>query len=215
MEDNESIFDFFTRVTKLVNQIKICGEVLTTRAVVSKTLRSLAPKFDHVVVAIEEGKDLLKLTKEELKGTLESHEQRMNERAASKTKIDVALQANSAKETKGKGKWFNRGRGGYNNSTGRGNQNEGNVSNQRIPYQGNQRGGVAYRGRGGGRKPDKSHIQCYNCQKYGHYFSDCPEKRKNQESDAKIAKYEEEEMLLMVTTRDEEKFKDQWYLDSR
>ena len=56
---------------------------------------------------------------------------------------------------------------------------------------GNQRGGVANRGRGGGRKPDKSHIQCYNCQKYGHYSSDYPEKRKNQESDAKLAKHEE------------------------
>ena len=32
-EDSESITDFFTRVTKLVNQIKICGESLTTRAV--------------------------------------------------------------------------------------------------------------------------------------------------------------------------------------
>src|SRR4051812_13295485 len=54
MEDGESITDFFTRVTKLVNQIKICGEALTTRTVVSKILRSLAPKFDHMVVAIEE-----------------------------------------------------------------------------------------------------------------------------------------------------------------
>ena len=34
MEDSESISDFFTRVTKLVNQIKICGEALTTRAIV-------------------------------------------------------------------------------------------------------------------------------------------------------------------------------------
>ena len=80
--------------------------------------------------------------------------------------------------------------------------------------QGNQRGGVANRERGGGQKPDKSHIQCYNCQKYGHYSSDCPEKRKNQESDAKFTKHEEEEMMLMVTTRDGDRFKDQWYLDS-
>ena len=74
MEDNESITDFFTRVTKLVNQIKIYGEVLTSRSVVSKIFRSLAPKFDHVVVAIEESKYLSKLTKEELQGTLESNE---------------------------------------------------------------------------------------------------------------------------------------------
>ena len=46
-------------------------------------------------------------------------------------------------------------------------------------------------------------------------MSVCPEKRKNQESDAKSAKYEEEEeMLLMVTTKEEEEIKDQWYLDS-
>ena len=70
MEDSESISDFFTRVTKLVNQIKVCGETLTTRAVVSKILRSLASKFDHAVAAIEEGKDLSKFTKEELQGTL-------------------------------------------------------------------------------------------------------------------------------------------------
>ena len=87
--------------------------------------------------------------------------------------------------------------------------------NQRKPCnQGNQRGDVAGRGRGGGQKPDKSHIQCYNCQRYGHYSSDCPEKQKNQETYAKLAKHEEEETLLMVITRDEERFKDKWYLDS-
>ena len=91
MEDSESIFYFFTRVTRLVNQFKTCGETLTTRAVVSKILRSLAPKFDHVVVAIEEWKDMSILSKEELQGMLESHEQRMAERTAGKSKSDVAL----------------------------------------------------------------------------------------------------------------------------
>jgi hypothetical protein len=112
MEENESIADFFTRVTRLMNQIKVCGEVITTKFVVAKILRSLTPKFDHLVVAIEESKDLSSLSKEELQGSLESHEQRMTERTtASKTKSDVALQAQPAKEKKGKGKW-NKGRGG-------------------------------------------------------------------------------------------------------
>jgi len=133
MEDNESITDFFTKVTKLVNQIKVCGEVLASRSFVGKILRSLAPNFDHVVVAIEESKDLSKLTKEELQGTLESHEQRMAERAAGKSKSDMALQDQSTKERKGKGsRNGNKGRGGYNNSTGR-NQQEGNWLNQRKP----------------------------------------------------------------------------------
>jgi hypothetical protein len=58
----------------MVNQIKVCGEVLTSRSVVSKILRSLTPKFDHVVLALEESKDFSALTKEELQGTFESHE---------------------------------------------------------------------------------------------------------------------------------------------
>ena len=102
MEDNKSITYFFNRVTKLVNQIKVYGEVLTSRSVVSKILRSLAPKFDHVVVAIEESKDLPALTKEELQGMLESHEKRMAERVACKLKGDMALQAQSTRENKGK-----------------------------------------------------------------------------------------------------------------
>ena len=70
-----------------------------------------------------------------------------------------------------------KGIGGYNNSTGQ-NQQEGNWLNQKKPRnqgnQGNQRGGVVGRGRGGGQKLDMSHIQCCNCQRYGHYSSDCP-----------------------------------------
>ncbi|CAK8534315.1 unnamed protein product [Lathyrus sativus] len=93
MEESESITDFFTRVTKLVNLIKVCEGVLTSRSFVAKILRSLAPKFDHVVVAIEESKDLSTLTKEEFQRMLESHEQRMTERAAGKSKSDMALQA--------------------------------------------------------------------------------------------------------------------------
>lgn len=81
MEESESITDFFTRVTKLVNKIKVCGEVLISRSVCAKILRSLAPKFDHMVIAIDKSKDLSTLTQEELQGTLESHKQRMDERA--------------------------------------------------------------------------------------------------------------------------------------
>lgn len=105
MEESESVTDFFTRVTRLVNQIKMCEEVLTSRLIVAKILRSLLPKLDHVVVALEESKDFPIMTKEELQGTIESLEQRIFERSSSKTKGDVALQEQSAKETKGKGKW--------------------------------------------------------------------------------------------------------------
>ena len=58
MEESGSVSDFFIRVIRLVNQIKMYGEVLTSRSIVANILRSLLPKFDQVVVAIKESKDL-------------------------------------------------------------------------------------------------------------------------------------------------------------
>ncbi|XP_058776675.1 uncharacterized protein LOC131651000 [Vicia villosa] len=139
MEETESVADFFTRITKLVNQIKMYGEVFTSKFDVEKILRLLAPKFDHVA-----------------------------ERSASKVKNDVALQAQLAKEMKDKGRWM------------------------------------------ATKVEEVTTIRMAES-------SDCPKNKRNEETDAKLTKHEEEEeeeMLLMVTTRDEERFKDQWYLDS-
>ncbi|GAU25949.1 hypothetical protein TSUD_16870 [Trifolium subterraneum] len=115
MEEIETIGDYFTKVTKLVNQIKNYGEVIETKFVVSKILRSLTPRFDHVVAAIEESKRMSEISKEELLGSLESHEQRMNERKAAKGKSEVALQVQSSRGKRGRG-YDNRGRGSNNNN---------------------------------------------------------------------------------------------------
>lgn len=70
--------DYVTRVTRLVNQMKSCGEAVSEQNIVSKVLRSLTPRFDNIVVAIEESKDLKTMTKDELQSSLEAHEQRMD-----------------------------------------------------------------------------------------------------------------------------------------
>ncbi|MCI17002.1 retrovirus-related pol polyprotein from transposon TNT 1-94, partial [Trifolium medium] len=75
MEEKETVSDFFTRISKLVNEMKSCGETVSNQNKVEKILRSLSPRFDHIVVAIEESKDLASLTIEELQGSLEAHEQ--------------------------------------------------------------------------------------------------------------------------------------------
>ncbi|PNX94022.1 equilibrative nucleoside transporter 3-like protein [Trifolium pratense] len=106
MEDKETVSDFFTRVAKIVNEMKACGETVTSSMRVEKILRSLSPRFDYVVAAIEEYKDLDSMKVEELQGSLEAHEQRMNQRNSDKSKGEIALQAQqSNKDKKGKGKW--------------------------------------------------------------------------------------------------------------
>ncbi|XP_019457652.1 PREDICTED: uncharacterized protein LOC109358040 [Lupinus angustifolius] len=59
---------------------KIRLQTMEDAAIVEKVLRTVTPKFDHVVVAIEESGRIERMKIEELQGSLEAHEQRLNER---------------------------------------------------------------------------------------------------------------------------------------
>ncbi|KAL7587341.1 hypothetical protein Lser_V15G39417 [Lactuca serriola] len=63
----------------LTNQIRLNGEDIDDKRIVEKILRSLTRKFEYIVVAIEESKDLKTLSLESLVGTLQSHELRMRQ----------------------------------------------------------------------------------------------------------------------------------------
>ena len=66
------------RVMFVVNQLKIYGEDIKDRKLIEKVFRYLYTKFDVVVVAIEEAKDLATLIVDELMGSLLSHEARID-----------------------------------------------------------------------------------------------------------------------------------------
>jgi len=50
----------------LVNSMRACDEPVKNSKVVAKILRTLTPQYDHIVVAIEECKDLTTMSLEEL-----------------------------------------------------------------------------------------------------------------------------------------------------
>lgn len=66
MKSGEKIQDFISRVLDVVYQIRVLGEDVPESTVVGKILRSLTPKFTHVVSSIVEAKNLATLTIEEL-----------------------------------------------------------------------------------------------------------------------------------------------------
>jgi hypothetical protein len=92
MKSSESISDYHTRIMVIVNQMRRNGEALSDARITEKILRSLDPKFDFVIVAIEESKEVDKLTVDELMSSLQAHKQKIVKRNGDKA-IKHALQS--------------------------------------------------------------------------------------------------------------------------
>ncbi|KAL4014559.1 hypothetical protein IC575_026766 [Cucumis melo] len=79
MKETETIEEFFNRILVIVNSLRSNGEEVGDQRVVEKILRSMPRKFEHIVVAIEESKDLSTLSINSLMGSLQSHELRLKQ----------------------------------------------------------------------------------------------------------------------------------------
>lgn len=113
MKDGEVVSDFLSKVMKLVNQQRAYGEDVTDQKVVEKVLRSLPDRWNHVVAAIEESKDLSTLSYDQLMGSLQAHEVRLN-RNVQPVEEEHAFQAKedeSGYSFRGRGRGSARGRG--------------------------------------------------------------------------------------------------------
>lgn len=84
----------------------------------------------------------------------------------------------------------------------------------------NQRKDKRWQEKHSGQRKDKSHIQCFNCKKYGHYQSDCRSKKiGGQKFHAKVSRLidsddEHDNALLFTCDAAMENQKNIWYLDS-
>lgn len=84
-EENEKIDDFFNWIITHRNVVKNYGETISDEMIVEKVLRTLTPKFDHIVVTIEESKNIEEIKIEELQGSLVAHDQRITKRSTYKS----------------------------------------------------------------------------------------------------------------------------------
>ncbi|GMJ07547.1 hypothetical protein HRI_004423900 [Hibiscus trionum] len=205
MNNGGTIADFLSRAMAIVSQMRSYGEQISDEMIVAKVLRSLTSKFDHVVAAIEESKDLSVLSVDELMGSLQAHESRINRSLKKNEKKAFQVKEttnkygesyNSATNSQ-RGRGFrNRDRGGFrshgrSNSYGRGRNNDRHTVNE----QGNR----------------KSGIQCYHCKRYGHIKAYC---WYNNEKMNFAIENEEENKLFMACIDTNHTSSDLWFVDS-
>ncbi|XP_057819720.1 uncharacterized protein LOC131032702 [Cryptomeria japonica] len=148
MKEDENIATYFLHVDEIVNAIKGLGEEIEEKVLVRKFIRSLKMKFDSKISAIEEMKDLGKLTKDELHGILTAYKMRVEDKPSQK---GVSFKASK----KGKNKNY-----APNESASSGSDDAEAYFMRKFK-------------KGKGKYKGKFPFKCFNCGKVGHYASKC------------------------------------------
>ncbi|XP_019432576.1 PREDICTED: uncharacterized protein LOC109339571 [Lupinus angustifolius] len=170
MESNERVAQFFNKVITHTNAMKACGEKISDQSIIEKILRTLTPKFDHIVVAIEESKKIEEMKVQDLQGSLEAHEQRLIERSNERP-VDQALQAQFTDKRSLNGRNGFRSKGTRREFRGGNHKNFQQRDHDKTGHgtQDPERRGSLSQWRGGRRSVDRKKLRCFNCNKTGHF----------------------------------------------
>nr|GEW02751.1 hypothetical protein [Tanacetum cinerariifolium] len=186
MKESESVDEFAVKVSNIVSTMRTLGDTVDESYVVKKLLRAVPTKFLQIASTLEQFGDLDKMTVEEVIGRLKAHEERMKGHGESDDRKLLLTHQEWSKRNKKKGGVDAKSKsnhGGFGGSRGRGRgrtrNGEGHGGHRRSGFH-HQRDG-SY---GGSNSQDKSRVQCYNCQDYGHYATECknPSRERNQEN---------------------------------
>ncbi|GJS30316.1 zinc finger, CCHC-type containing protein [Tanacetum coccineum] len=204
MKESEGVDEFAVKVSNIVSTMRALGDTVEESYVVKKLLRAVPSKFLQIASTLEQFGDLDTMTVEEVIGRLKAHEERMkghgdnDERRLLLTHQEWSER--NKKKTEGDSK-SKSNRGGFGGSRGRG-RGRGRSNGGRGTR---GRGGSHYQkdgGRGSSSNQDKSKIQCYNCQEYGHYAGECTNPRRERSHENNLIQEENEPALLLSALED-------------
>eukprot|EP00253_Pinus_taeda_P004876 PITA_04876 len=148
MHNDESVASYFLHIDEIVNCTKNLGEEIKEVIVVEKVLRSLSPKFDSKVSAIEEKKNIQNLTMSQMHGILTAYKMR---KGGPSDRREATFKAS------GKGDYY---------------ESVHMLEEEEEPNF------VKNLQRGTGRFRGKLPFKCFACGRVSHYAAKCPHKDK-------------------------------------
>ncbi|XP_019451820.1 PREDICTED: uncharacterized protein LOC109353918 [Lupinus angustifolius] len=163
MDEGDKIGEYFTKILTITNQMKNYGESITYLMIIEKIMRSLPQKFDFIVVAIEESKDIILMKIKELQSSLEAHEMRILDRCPTK-RSEQALKSTHYKEERKKyDRW--KGKQGHNK------RGQLNLDRTKpfVEWVESSDGRRRSRTNQNHKRIEKRRVECFNCHKLGHY----------------------------------------------
>lgn len=103
MKSGKSITYYFSRVMPIVNKVRLHGDKSDDVSIVEKILRSVTPKFNFVVFAIEESHDIDNLSLDELQSSLLVNEKKLIQPEQEEKSLQVSTPAGKHDKTETNG----------------------------------------------------------------------------------------------------------------
>ncbi|XP_038988042.1 uncharacterized protein LOC120112543 [Phoenix dactylifera] len=209
MKEGETLDDYASRLSGMSVRYASLGEMLDDATLVRKLLNTVPDRYYQVIAGIEQFCDLDTMPFEEAVGRLTAYGERARLRNPSGSNDGQLLLTQAEWQTR----QDRVGRDSFSSNRGKscvpaegGNRSRGGRGRGRGRGRGLRSGSPRKDGSGGpgGSRRDKSHIKCFNCQKMGHYASECRSKPCNEEVNLSFMEEEKPALLLSasVETRD-------------
>ncbi|XP_022003453.1 uncharacterized protein LOC110900902 [Helianthus annuus] len=182
MKDSSTVYEFSSQLT-MSSKVASLGSIIEEQRIVKKFLSGLPRRFIHMVASVEQILDQKTVAFDDVVGRIKAYEERTkdeelqldNQGTQTKLMFNYSNASSSSRQTsrdssRGCGKGSNRGRGG---GGGRGR----NQSGQNHGSQGGSNEGDKQQG-----KKDYSKVQCFRCDKFGHFVLRYPERKKEKQA---------------------------------